>query len=195
MNLQRNSGNSLLNNRGRMVALVLIAIGCCPGIGFGRQARVDSSLSVRAFGKIRSLEGPWMGTSTKGWKERLVYSTIAAGSVVTEHSFDAHPNEQMFTMFHMDGSRLMLTHYCAAKNQPRLVATEISPDCNTIVFTFLDATNLPSRDHGHMDKLVMRFVNDSTVTSQWTWYQNGKENWLEEIVCSRLDTLQNGGGR
>lgn len=41
------------------------------------------------------------------------------------------------------------------------------------------------RDKGHMDKVVIRLVDDDHFTSQWTWYQAGKEQWLEEIRYER----------
>jgi hypothetical protein len=139
-----------------------------------------------AFERFKGLEGSWEGKSTKGWSERVTFQTIAAGSCVLESSFDAHPNEKMLTMFYVDGSRLMLTHFCVAKNQPRLVATAFEGDGAMITFTFLDATGLPSRDSGHMDKLVFRFVDPDHATSRWTWYQDGKEKWLEEIELTRV---------
>lgn len=139
-----------------------------------------------AFERLKKLEGKWKGRSTKGWEEVIAYKTIAQGSVVVEDSFDAHPNETMMTMFHLDGDRLMLTHYCVAKNQPRLVATSFGDNGKTITFTFLDAGNLPSRDRGHMDKMVFRFLDDDHATSKWTWYQDGKEKWLEEIQLERI---------
>lgn len=138
-----------------------------------------------AFDRFKRLEGQWIGESTKGWKETISYKVIAGGTVVVGTSFDAHPNETMMSMFHLDGDRLMLTHYCVAKNQPRLVATSFEEDGRKITFTFLDATNLPSRDRGHMDKAVFRFIDDDHVTSRWTWYQDGKESWMEEITLAR----------
>jgi hypothetical protein len=87
----------------------------------------------------------------------------------------------MLTVFHLDGGRLMLTHYCVARNQPRLVATAISPDLSTITFTFRDGTNLPSREAGHMDQAVYRIEGKDRYTSRWTWSQDGKERWMEEI--------------
>jgi len=139
-----------------------------------------------AFERLKATEGVWEGRSTKGWVERTVIKTIAGGSCVMSTSFDAHPNESMVTMYHLDGEHLMLTHYCVAGNQPRMRATEISPDGSRIVFTFLDGTNLPSRDRGHMDQAIFRFESPDCFTSRWTWYQNGKERWMEEIVCARI---------
>ncbi|NOT01020.1 MAG: VOC family protein [Phycisphaerales bacterium] len=147
---------------------------------------VAKELAVRAFDRLKALSGEWEGVSTKGWKERIQYEAMAAGSCVMETSFDAHPNEQMVTMFCMDGERLLLTHYCVAKNQPRLLLTEAADDLSALTFTFLDGTNLPSRDKGHMDKVVFKFESPEKFTSQWTWYQDGKENWLEEIAHTRL---------
>lgn len=141
-----------------------------------------------AFERFRALEGSWRGKSTKGWTDTAVFRTIAGGSVVTETSFDAHPGETMLTAYHLDGDRLVLTHYCVAKNQPRLVASSIEDGGKTITFTFLDGTNLPSRDRGHMDKAVFRFEDADHFTTRWTWYQDGTERWMEEIRMERVRT-------
>jgi hypothetical protein len=67
-----------------------------------------------------------------------------------------------------------------------LLATTNSPDGKTYEFTFLDATNLLSRDKGHMDKAFYRFIDDDHFTTKWTWYENGQEKWLEEIQMVRV---------
>lgn len=144
---------------------------------------ISAEKARACFERLKGLEGDWTGQSTKGWTETIRYRTIAGGSCVEESSFDAHSGESMLTLFHMDGERLMLTHYCVAKNQPRLVASEVDGD--TLTFTFLDATNLASRDKGHMDKVRFRFLAPDRFTSQWTWYQDGHESWMEEIVHTR----------
>ena len=58
---------------------------------------------------------------------------IARGSAVVmdgdgapDGESGAHPGEEMMTAFYLDGGRLMLTHYCVARNYPRLVATAAS---------------------------------------------------------------------
>jgi hypothetical protein len=137
------------------------------------------------FERLKKLEGKWVGRSTKGWTEAITFKTIAQGSVVHESSFDAHPNETMATMYYLDGERLLLTHYCVSKTQPRLQATAFEEGGRRVTFTFLDGGNLPSRDKGHMDKVVLNFIDDGHFTSQWTWYQQGSEKWLEEIRYER----------
>jgi hypothetical protein len=138
-----------------------------------------------AFERFRKLEGTWKGESTKGWKEEVRFRTIAGGSAVVESSFDAHPGETMLTIFAMDGERFRLTHYCVAGNQPRLEATAVEDGGRSVTFTFVDGGNLPSREKGHMDKAVFRFEDDNHVITRWTWYQEGKERWLEEIRLTR----------
>ncbi len=144
------------------------------------------STPQEAFDFFRALEGEWEGSSTKGWTDKTSFRTIAGGSVVVSTSFDAHPGETMMTMFHLDSGRLLLTHYCVAKNQPRLAATTIEPKERRIVFTWLDGTGLASRDTGHMDQAVFEFQDPDHFTSKWTWYQNGTERWMEEIRYARV---------
>jgi hypothetical protein len=146
---------------------------------------VSPADALAAFARFKALEGSWEGVSSKGWTERVTFQAIAGGSAVIETSFGAHPGETMVTAFVPDGDRLLLTHYCVARNQPRLVATEVDDDVKFVAFTFLDATNLPSRDQGHMDAATFRFVDDDHVTTRWTWYEDGKEIWMEEIRMSR----------
>lgn len=151
----------------------------------GNAKNNTAELAQNGFELFKKLDGRWIGRSTKGWTEEITFKTIAKGSVVVENSFDAHPNETMMTMFHLDGPRLLLTHYCVAGSQPRLAATAFDDNGRAITFTFLDATNLPSRDKGHMDKAVFRFKDENSFSSQWTWYQEGKESWMEEIQYER----------
>lgn len=148
-----------------------------------------------AFERFKALDGQWIGRSTKGWEERSTVRVIAGGSCVMQTSFDAHPNETMVTMFHMDGPDLILTHYCVAKNQPRLKATKFGEDGMTVTFTFMDATNLPSRDAGHMDQAVFTLESPDRYTSQWTWYQNGQERWMERIENVRASGSDNATGK
>ncbi|MGQ0721113.1 MAG: hypothetical protein ACT4PE_06000 [Candidatus Eiseniibacteriota bacterium] len=151
----------------------------------GQPAAVTGAAARQAFDRIKTLDGTWIGTSTNGWTERIQYRVIAKESCVMETSFDAHPNEMMVTMFCPDGERLLLTHYCVATNQPRLVLTFADAEVTELTFEFLDGTNLSTRDRGHMDKVVFRFLGTDEFTTRWTWYQDGKESWMEEIRCTR----------
>ena len=152
----------------------------------GTGASVSAASPAAIFERLKSLEGAWEGRSTKGWTEQSTISVIAGGSVVLMSSFDAHPGERMITTYYLDGDVLGLTHYCVAGNQPRLTATAFSEDGREVTFTFRDGTNLATRDSGHMDKVIHSFPGPDSFTSRWTWYQNGKESWMEQIEYRRL---------
>ena len=161
------------------VAAVLLAGEAAPPTGAG------GASARAAFERLKALDGTWHGASSKGWTDEARYRVIAGGSAVLATSFDAHPGETMATLFHLDGERLLLTHYCVAGNQPRLVATGFALGGREITFSFQDATNLASRDVGHMDSMVLRFVDESHFTTRWTWYQDGRARWMEEITSTR----------
>ena len=140
------------------------------------------SPAAEAFERIKQLEGEWIGKSTKGWTDRMTMKVIARGSAVLATSdFEAHPGETMATVYHLDGDRLLLTHYCVARNQPRLAATSFEDGGTTVRFTFLDAANLPSPGSGHMHDAVIRFLSQDSFTSRWSFFRDGKEQWMEEI--------------
>jgi hypothetical protein len=145
----------------------------------------DAQKHQAMFDKFKALEGTWRTKSTKGWEDKSTFKTIAGGSCVMENEFEQSPDMAMVTMYYLDGETLMLTHYCVAKNAPRLKATDISDDLSTVTFTFVDGANLPTRDKGHMDKAVFTFTGPDSYTTKWTWYEKGKEQWMEEVKCER----------
>ncbi|MCI0708159.1 MAG: hypothetical protein L0Y80_11830 [Ignavibacteriae bacterium] len=148
-------------------------------------ALLSAEEAKQIFEHFKRHEGVWKGKSTKGWTEESTVKLIANGSVIQMTSFDAHPNETMLTLMHMDSERLLLTHYCVARNQPRLIASKVEEGGKKITFEFLDATNLLSRDKGHMDKMIHSCTDENKYSTRWTWYQDGKEQWLEEIIMER----------
>lgn len=146
---------------------------------------VERSPAQLAFERLCALAGHWEGRSSAGWSSRCELEVIARGSALLERTnFEAHPGETMLTLFHKDGAELVLTHYCVAGNQPRLVASELGPD--TLRFTFRDATNLASREQGHMDEALLRLEGPDAFSAQWSYYQAGKPAWMEEIHYRRL---------
>lgn len=148
-----------------------------------------------AWEHFKAMAGEWVGAATDGRKIRHRVRVIAAGSVVMEESwFEAHEGEMMVTLYHRDGEQLMLTHYCVAKNQPRMTASEISEDGKRVLFSFRDGTNIPTRDKGHMDKALFEFTGKDRFRSRWTWYAAGKEQWMEQFEFARAatSTVKNG---
>ena len=68
--------------------------------------------------KIKSLVGEWETTTADGKSGTVKYELISNGTAVEER-LGMH-EEEMVTIYHMNGDKLMMTHYCAFNNQPRL---------------------------------------------------------------------------
>jgi hypothetical protein len=142
-----------------------------------------------AFDAMKRLAGVWEGKSTKGWTERQVVRVIARGSAVLfTTEFTGAGGEGMATVYHRDGKALVVTHYCEAGNQPTLELVKESPDGATLEFAFVRGTGMASRDVGHMDRLILHFIDGDRYTERWTWYQDGKEKWLEDATYRRVGT-------
>lgn len=73
-----------------------------------------------------------------------------------------------------------LTHYCAARNQPRLKASRIDLSAGAIDFAFVDATNLSAPDAPHVTGLEVRFADDDHVTLTFVFEGAGKlsREWI-----------------
>ena len=126
-----------------------------------------------SFASLKSLNGTWTGKDSNGKPLQVSFRVTANGSALMSE-INAGP-EDMISMFHLDGSRLMLTHYCAAGNQPRMVATA-SPDGKTITLDFLDATGVNGTQPGHMERMVLTMPDADHHTEEWDFLQtNGKE--------------------
>ena len=76
------------------------------------------------FEQLKRLAGDWIGNADHGdvkHEATISYKVTSAGRTVQETIFAGTPHE-MVTMYHLDGDALLLTHYCAIGNQPRMKA-------------------------------------------------------------------------
>ena len=128
-----------------------------------------------AFQKLRGLAGEWHGRAgdrEKGMEATVIYKTTAAGNTVMETLFPGTAHE-MVTMYYLEDGKLVLTHYCAAGNQPRMALTKKStPD--TLDFNFIGGANISSRRDGHMRAARIRFIGKDVLESEWDYFQDGK---------------------
>lgn len=128
-----------------------------------------------AFARLRALEGRWHGHSSDGKTIHLSYEVTGKHSAVIEryrHFFKGKLMEdEMVTVYHLDGEELVLTHYCTLGNQPHMRA-ELEGD-DTVAFRYVGASNLSHPDALRMTGLTFRFEDDDHFTQ--TWYWDGKK--------------------
>lgn len=152
---------TLTSTRILVAALALAAASAC--------AQSDAQ---KAFTTIKALPGNWVGDTQMG-PVQVNFKVTAGGSAVMSEILG---KEDMISMFNLDGpGRLLMTHYCAAGNEPRMEAS-VSPDGKVITFNYVDATNLATPDAGHMLKMVLTVIDDNHHTEEWTFVDHGKEH-------------------
>lgn len=140
--------------------------------------------TAAAFSQLKTLAGEWEA-KVDGKTARLSYKLTGAGTTIEEREAgDAHP--EMVTMYHLNGSRLMLTHYCMAGNQPRMEAQSYDAKTGELRFKFLDASNLKSPNDGHMHNMTIRMIDHDHLASTWEFYENGKTKFSEAVEYTRV---------
>jgi hypothetical protein len=136
----------------------------------------DAKRASAAFERLKKLEGEWVGKASHGDGEfdvKIVYKVISGGSAVQENLFPESEHE-MVTMYHLNKGELMLTHYCACGNQPRMKGAP-SQDGSKLTFTFLDGTNMDPAVDMFMHDATIELVDDDHLKSEWVAYQEGKQ--------------------
>ena len=127
----------------------------------------------QSFDQLKALAGQWEGKAANGGTVEVSFRVMANGSSLVSEINSPHDN--MISVFHMDGERLLLTHYCGAGNQPRMKAT-ISPDGKAITFDFMDGTNILPSQPGYMRQLVITMPDADHHIEEWVFVvTDGKE--------------------
>lgn len=125
------------------------------------------------FKLLKSLVGNWQGYKEGGKNQpvKLSYELSSAGNAVVERIFQGSPQE-MVTVYHKDGKKLLMTHYCSLGNQPRM-QSGASSDKNKIDFKFKDITNLASKTDPHMHDMSLSLQGDNKLQQKWTMHAGG----------------------
>ena len=148
--------------------------------------KVPPLSATEAFAKIKSLAGEWTGKAGEPGKQfdaTIIYRVTAGGSAVIETMAPGSKYE-MITVYHLDGDKLLLTHYCSAGNQPRMALTEKSSG-NTLDFNFVGGTNMKSKRDSHMHSVRIRIPDANTLSSEWDHFEAGKKSSTMKFELKR----------
>jgi hypothetical protein len=173
--------------RFRSVSLIMV-MAVAASLALAADTPKAESPAAAAFARLKSLAGEWQAKSAEMGDVRVSYEVVAAGSAVVERfSSDKLPaGGEMVTVYHLDGDRLLLTHYCMAQNQPRMVARGLDPATGELDFQFLDATNLARPGAVHMHRARFRFLDDNHFSSEWQFVEDGKTTATEAAQYTRI---------
>jgi hypothetical protein len=137
-----------------------------------------------ALGRIKALVGTWDGhvATPDGPPGSVRYELTGGGHTVVERLFAGSPHEMM-TVYHLDGERLLATHYCAMGNQPVMklesaTATELS-------FGFVGGTNMDAAKDVHIHSGRLRFGEGGALVSEWDVFEGPKQKMTHRFFLAR----------
>lgn len=154
--------------------------------------KVAPSESQKAFDRLKTLDGSWVGRLTTFPPEPSVDGNFAqlslrvtsmGNALVHEMSISGRPDHPV-TMFYRDEDRMVLTHYCDAGNRPRMVG-KLSPDGKTLEFEFLDLSG--GNQRGHMHHAKFTFIDENHHTEDWTYMMPGDKSVRAHFEAQRTN--------
>ncbi len=154
------------------IAAAVLILSLVPMLSAQDHSKIQSSPQ---WEKMKTLVGHWEGTMEEAGQKfpaRTNYRMTGDGSALMNTLGEGSPYE-MVSMIHPDGPKLMMTHYCAGHNQPRMRVVN-SSDPNKIVFDFVDITNASPSD-SHMHRVTFTFDGPDHHTEDWVSKQGDKE--------------------
>jgi len=153
-----------------MLAAALLA----SGARAAEMAKIDAKM---AFEKLKGLAGEWDGKGGHGDQSipaSVVYRSGSNGTIVTEVLFPGTDHEMM-TVYYLQGSDLMATHYCGAGNQPHFKLDLAKSTPTELVFAFDGGTNLDPAKDGHVHDGRIAFTADGQLDNAWSFYMGGEK--------------------
>jgi|GEM_PF-905809 len=135
-----------------------------------------SSLDASGAGleRMKSLLGSWKGKDARGNSVNVTYTMAADSTAVIESLDIGGSKENMVTVYTLSGGNTVLTHYCSMGNQPRMKLDGSKSSESTLVYAYVDATNVKSDRDPRMHDLTIRFKDGNHFSQEWSLRIEGK---------------------
>ena len=167
----------------RKIALASVAMGILCTVTAAPADDAPADASKAALGRLRALAGEWTG-EVQGQPIAVRYRVIGNGSAVVEELFPGTDHE-MLTVYHLDGDDLRLTHYCAARNQPRMKLDRAKSKPDDLVFAFDGGYNIDPEKDAHMHSGRIQFLDADHILAEWAGYAAGKPGHVARFDMKR----------
>ncbi|HEY6572297.1 MAG TPA: hypothetical protein VI198_03170 [Candidatus Eisenbacteria bacterium] len=114
------------------------------------------------FERLKGLVGEWQSTE-KGMEQCTTsFELVANGSALMER-LSPMAGVVMVNAYHPDGDAVVMTHYCATGNQPRMRCTK---DGSSLAFAFSDITNW-KKGESRMSGVTVTLVDADHMKQEW----------------------------
>lgn len=97
-------------------------------------------------------------------------------------------SHEMITMYHLDGDALVLTHYCAMGNQPRMRLSSATP--GELRFDFAGGSNMNADKDTHVHAGFIKFLGQNRLQAEWAVYRDGKQVGANSFTLERRAAAQ-----
>ena len=168
-----------------MLRLTLVLFAVVSSLSIPPVTAQEPQPAASAFERLKAMEGEWIDvTGAFGPKGAVVatYRVTGSGHTVIE-SFPINTPHEMTTVYHRDGSQIVLTHYCSGGNQPRMRAREIKG--NVLEFAFDGGANIDPATTSHMHSARWEFVSKDEVKADWQNWSKGKPDHVGAMHLRR----------
>lgn len=134
--------------------------------------------SVSTFDFFKSMKGSW--NIFENGVLLPIEMTYALGSrdSIVEERFGRE-----LSVFYIDKSDLLMTHFCNRGNQPRLKLIH-GGQSDIFEFELVDITNLKSDSDPHVEKMRYKVIDSRRVDLQIIW-RVGQDKRIEEYILQK----------
>jgi hypothetical protein len=170
--------------RTRAIQAFLAAVAAAAAVSVGAQdAPADHKA---AFERLKALSGSWKGhhTTPDGPEMTVEYALTGNGTAVMERLFAGSPHE-MLSVYYLDAGELVLTHYCAMGNQPRMKLVSGGPN-GELRFDFVGGTNLDPARSTHIHSGRVATPGPDQLEADWNVWSKGQQTGTNRIFVRRV---------
>lgn len=177
------------------LSAVLLVLLCTPQ-AWANENSNDSGLETTvydaqaAFDAIKGMEGEWIGTVQRNdgeARETKIEFKVSAGGHSIIQTFAPGKRYEMFSVYHLDGDQLLMTHYCALGNAPKMKFAE-SATPGALTFEFNGGTNLDPAKDAHAHQGQMRLMGPDHYKSESIGWANGKQASVQHFDMRRTES-------
>jgi len=140
-----------------------------------------------AFERMKKLVGNWEASMQMGqetMKMKASYKLTSGGSVLIETTHEGTPHE-MVSVYHDNKKKnLIMTHYCAEHNQPKLVLTGM--DNNKLMMDLSPDSDIDIANETHIHSVSIQFESNDKMSHMWTSHKEGKKDMVVKMAFNRL---------
>ena len=174
----------------------MLALALLLGLGAAQVLRADMDEAKKNmpapqmpadFDKLKGLVGTWKGTAEMGGGKPMevtnTFELTSNGTAILEKVCAGSPHE-MVSVYHAEGGKMMMTHYCSLGNQPKMTLMKSTDD--SLVFAMKGTSGIKSAKDMHMHAMTITWKDKDHITENWSMYNEGKDQGAKPFVLTRV---------